>query len=30
MSLIKVLQYIEVTVILIFLGIAYNKLKNKK
>lgn len=28
--LIKVLQGLEVTVILIFIGIAYNKLKNKK
>jgi hypothetical protein len=30
MNLIKVLQYIEVAVILIFIGVAYNKLKNKK
>jgi len=28
--LIKVLQTLEVTVILIFIGITYNKFKNKK
>lgn len=30
MSLITILQGLEVTVILIFLGVAYNKFKNKK
>jgi len=28
--LIKVLQILEITVILIFIGVAYNKFKNKK
>jgi len=30
LTLTKVLQVLEITVILIFIGVAYNKFKNKK